>query len=817
MKSRYKYFNKPSAKVDKKVDKLLKKLTLEEKINLLGGVEFGTRPVENKIPEIKFADGPVGIHWWCDKSTAYPALIALASSFDKKLAYRMGWALGRDCRARGVHVLLAPGVNIYRSALCGRNFEYLGEDPCLSSKMCAEYIKGVQDMGVSATVKHYALNNQEFDRNHTSSDADERTMREIYLPAFEAAVKEAGAGALMTGYNLVNGQHCSENDFLVNGILKGEWGFEGVVMSDWVSVYDAVGAANAGLDLEMPFPVHFTVEKLLSAINQGLVTKKMIDDKVRRILRLAVCFGWFDRPQKDDSIPMDDPETAAVALEIARRGSVLLKNSKGMLPLKKKKIKKLAVLGYHAGHPVICGGGSAYTPPNRVTTLLDGIRKEAGPDCEVVYEKAIDLKIFETAFTGIKYTAPDGSEGVLMEYFNGTELSGKPAASVVDPRINYSWGNKTPHPEVDKNQYAVRCSGKISFPKKDKYKFFLRATDGTAKVFIDGKLFYDNSVKQDGMQYWVAEMPTGECDLRIEYVKTRGWNRLSFGFIRDASIIEDYQRACKAAKAADAVILTAGFENETEGEGFDRPFEITKSQIELINEIASINPNIAVVVYAGGNIEMKSWINKVKGLLYVWYPGQEGGAAAAEILFGKVNPSGKLPATFEKRIEDRSSFDCYHDSDKDKRIHYADGIFCGYRHFDRNRIKPLFPFGHGLSYTKFKYSKLKMSAKKMSNKGNLKISFCIDNTGSMDGAETAMIFISDLKSEHVRPVKELKGFVKLDIKAGKSKTAEWTIDADALKYFHPDRKEWVVEPGEFKVMIGSSAEDIHLSAKFTVG
>ncbi len=379
MNSKHAQFTPPGPTVEARVTRLLQRLTLDEKIFLLSGEHKGTRGVPAKgIPAFRFADGPMGVHWWCERSTAYPATVALASAWDRHLAYRMGAAVGRDARGRGVHVLLGPGVNLYRAPLCGRNFEYMGEDPELTASLASALVCGVQDQGVAATVKHYAVNYQEYDRHQISSDVDARTLRECYLLAFERVVREAGVGAVMTAYNLVNGRHCSEHDELINGVLKGEWGFDGLVMSDWASTYSAVGATQAGLDMEMPTGLHLNAEKLKPALAAGTITEEMINDKVRRLLRLAVCFGWLDREQQDKTIPECDPVTMAVALEVARKGIVLLKNDGAMLPLEASRVKKLVVLGGQAEQPAISGGGSGYTPPSRMISLLDSLRELAG-------------------------------------------------------------------------------------------------------------------------------------------------------------------------------------------------------------------------------------------------------------------------------------------------------------------------------------------------------------------------------------------------------------------------------------------------------
>ncbi|HEY0257677.1 MAG TPA: glycoside hydrolase family 3 N-terminal domain-containing protein, partial [Candidatus Methylacidiphilales bacterium] len=473
-------------RIQSRVEALLCQLTLDEKIALLGGDPKNgqTLAVERLgIPHFRMADGPVGIHWWCEKSTAYPASITLASSWDRDLSYRLGKSLGRDCRARGVHILLAPGVNIYRSALCGRNFEYLGEDPVLAGGLVAQEIRGVQDQGVAATVKHYALNNQEYDRHAISSDADERTIREVYLPAFEAAIKEGGAAALMTGYNLVNGVHCSQHEWLIKTVLRQEWGFQGVVMSDWVSVYSTVGAIQGGLDLEMPTAKLLTAERIQTALANGLITEEAITGHVRRILTLGAAFGWLDHPQKDDAIPWDDPASSATALDISRAGMVLLKNENQLLPLDAGKIHKIVVLGHHAGQSITCGGGSAYTPPYHTTTLLEGL-KSVAPQVEFAYFPAVDLDGSKGAFESTEFQSSNGKPGLQGEYFNNNTAGGGPIQTRQDERINFSWEMandtfKSISPEINQHNFSVRWSGTFTPKQNGSHVFCLLAHDGS--------------------------------------------------------------------------------------------------------------------------------------------------------------------------------------------------------------------------------------------------------------------------------------------------------------------------------------------------
>ena len=482
MHSRHAHFTPPSADIERRIQRLIDQLGVSEKIRLLGGKPGQSGPQANSatyaldaigLPELRMADGPMGVHWWCDASTAYPALIAAAASWDPELWYKLGSALGRDCRARGVHILLAPGVNIYRSALCGRNFEYAGEDPFLSSRFAVAYVRGVQDQGVSATVKHFAVNYQEYGRHTVSSDVDERTLHEVYLPAFKAAVTEGGCGALMTAYNLVNGVHCSEHPGLILETLKGEWKFDGVVMSDWLSTYSVAPAANAGLDLEMPTADQFTPEHLLPVLARGEVSQATLDDKVRRVLRLAACFGWLDHEQKDASIPYRDPATAQVALELARAGIVLLKNQRKLLPLDRARVKTIAVLGPYAHPAVFGGGGSSFTPPHRAISLLEGFR-ELAPGVEILHAAGPDPNPQRGVFASSVFGSAHGA-GLWGEYFDNNELSGEPRASQLDERVDFAWGVRPPAEGITEKQFSIRWTGFLRPEHSGLHSFYSRS------------------------------------------------------------------------------------------------------------------------------------------------------------------------------------------------------------------------------------------------------------------------------------------------------------------------------------------------------
>lgn len=658
-------YKNPKAPVEKRVQDLLSRMTLDEKLDYIGGVDaFYIRDIPRLgLPRIKMSDGPVGLRN-DGNATAYPAGVLTAATWDVNLVARLGKALGQDARARGVHILLGPGVNIYRAPMAGRNFEYFGEDPFLAGKLAADYVKGVQSQGVVACVKHFAGNNQEWDRYNVSSNIDERTLHEIYLPAFKAAVNEGKVGAVMNSYNLLNGEHATQNNHLNNEILKRQWGFDGILMSDWESTHDGLAAARGGLDIEMPSAKFMNSQVLKPAIESGQLSEKVIDDKIRRILRVIFRFGFYDHSQQLKSIPLDNAKSAAVALDLARGGMVLLKNDKGLLPLSKNRIKSIAVVGPDANCYMRGGGSSIITPFHSVTTLK-GIQNFAGSTVKVNY-------------------------------------AADPAAAV------------------------------------------------------------------------------------------------------------------NAAAASDVAVVCVGFGGEQEEEGYDRTFALPAGQDSLIMAVAKVNPNTIVVVNAGGNVDMQQWLPNVKGLLQAWYPGQEGGTAIAEILFGKVNPSGKLPDSFEKRWEDNPTFNSYYAVKGSKEVDYKEGLLVGYRYYDTKKVEPQFPFGFGLSYSSFAYSNLKIASHPVKGKPGYTVSFTVKNTGKRDGAEVAQVYVSALKSKVERPEKELKGFMKVFLKAGEMKQVSVNLDSNAFAYYQVSSGRFVVDKGAYKVIVGASSRDLRLKDKVTI-
>ena len=794
-----------TATADARAEDLLSRMTLEEKIDYIGGFKgFYIRGIERlDLPEIKLTDGPVGTHK-DGRSTAYPAGVLSASTWNRELVYRLGEQLGRDSRARGVHILLGPGMNILRSPLCGRNFEYFTEDPYLNSRIAVQYVKGLQDQNVVATLKHYAANNQEWDRNNVSSDIDERTLHEIYLPAFKAAIQEAGAGAVMDSYNPVNGEHATQNGYLNNTVLRDMWGFDGIVMSDWSATYDAVAAANGGLDLEMPRAKWMNREQLIPAIRDGLVSESTIDEKVRRILRIIFRFGFFDNPQTDSSIPLDNPQGAETALDLAREGIVLLKNDGGLLPFDKLKVKSVALIGPNAG-AYISGGGSSYTFPFHCVSVLDGLKKTG---VEVMYAPGVPTLV-ETVAKSVFYTGAGSSErGLKAEYYPNPRLKGEPEKVQTDSIVNIGngWHIADERKGIPYDHCSVRWSGVIRPEKTASYRFVVRGFDGfRLKV---GEKMVINEWRDQGIttREAVLSLEKGrEYPVVLEYFANVHPVDIAFGWREDRLLFDE---AVEIARRADVAVVNVGFNESSERESNDRTFELPQYQDSLVQCIAEANPKTVVLMNSGAGVDMTGWIDKVPSLLQLWYAGQEGGTAVAEILFGKTNPSGKLPVTFDRKWEDNAAAPYYYDPDGDKRVAYGEGIFTGYRHYDLNEKKPLFPFGYGLSYTSFEYSALKVE--KLGN-NRVKVSFDVTNAGDCDGAEIAQIYVAPVNPTVERPVKELKGFDKKFIRKGETVRMEILLDESAFSYYDVNQHGFRCDAGKYRIMVGSSSDNILLT------
>jgi len=801
------------AEVGQRAEMLLQKMTIDEKIALIGGInDFYIRALPRLgLPTLRMSDGPMGVHDY-GETTAYPAGIALAASWDPELAKRVGISMGRDARARGVHFVLAPGMNIYRAPMNGRNFEYFGEDPYLAGRMAVGIIEGIQSQKVIATAKHFVGNNMEYGRMDHSSDIDERTLREIYLPAFEASVKEPHVGALMDAYNLVNGTYMTANGYLNTTIARKEWGFDGIMMSDWGATHDGIAAANNGMDLEMPSGQFMSAQTLLPAIQRGEVTVATIDEKVRHILRKAIEFGFYDREQTDTSIPLYSQEGRKIALEAARGGMVLLKNEKSLLPLDKKKIKTIAVLGPEAYPTAVGGGGSSLTRPFNSVSFLEGISNYADKDVRVLsFTEVVPLD--EIVGQTRLVVSPGGPQGVRGEYFDNEELRGEPALVRTDERLNFHWGEGSYSEKAPVDHFSARWTGYFVPPTEGDYKFYVSADDG-ARLYVDDSLVMDDWRRHgETLNTYAKHLDGGKAyKIRLEYFEGTGTATARLGIGTGELRVGDAMK--QLAAKADAVVLCMGFDPSTEGEAFDRTFRLPSGQDAFIEQLSAVNKNTIVVLTGGGNVDMTRWIDKVPGLLHAWYPGQEGGTALAQILFGEYSPSGKLPASFERRWEDNATYKSYYSQKGDKHIEYTEGVFVGYRHFDRSNVRPLFPFGYGLSYTRFEYSSLKLEPASMGGDSVARVSFRIKNIGSRGGAEVAQLYVGESHPNVPRPVKELKGFAKLDLRPGETKEVVLTLDRRSFAYFDVKKHDWVAVPGDFTISVGGSSADIKLENVF---
>jgi Beta-glucosidase-related glycosidases len=790
---------------------IVQQMTLDEKLDLLGGVDgFFIRDVPRlNLPRLKMADGPIGVRNF-GPATAMAGGIALTATWNPALAELVGTELGRDSRAKGVHFLLAPAVNINRAPMNGRNFEYFGEDPFLASRIAVNYINGVQSQGVSATVKHFLANNSEFDRHKTDSIIDERTLREIYLPAFEAAVKEAHVGAVMDSYNLTNGQHMSQNGYFLTDVLKKEWGFDGLVMSDWSATYDGIEAANAGQDLEMPSGLHMNRETLKLAIEQGKVSIDTINDKVRRIVATAIRFGWLDRVQTALDVPRYNIQARNVALEAARQGITLLKNEADLLPLSKT-TKSIFVVGPTAYPAVPVGGGSAEVQPFAATSLLEGLTNYRGSSVRVYYDRGLQSFADLATATNFSTSPTSGPPGLMAEYFDNPELKGTPVVSRIEQHIDFGTGFRLLYPD---GTSSSRWTGYYIPSDSGTFHVFVQTTrenGGTYRLFVDDKLVLDNWVHMTAL----ADYRTLALDKKPHKVVLeqhgRGERRavrLRMGFVNSKQLVNE--DAKKMAASADAVIVAAGFDPETEAESSDRTFRLPLGQDELIQEMASVNRNTIVVATSGGSFDMNAWLDRVPALVEAWYPGQEGGSALAEILFGDVNPSGRLPVTFERRWEDNPVHDSYYPPQGTKKVVYKEGVFVGYRGYEHTGTKALFPFGFGLSYTSFKYENL---AIRSLDKNRYEVSFDVTNTGKRVGADVAQVYIGESQPKISRPAKELKGFAKVNLQPGETKKVSIILDGRSFTYFDVENKQWRADAGAFDVLVGRSSQQIELRGK----
>jgi beta-glucosidase len=786
---------------------LVKALTLEEKVSLLSGADAGsTRAIERLgIPSIRVIDGPHGVGWGT-RATAFPTPVNMAATWNTDLVRRVGAALGEETLAVGRHILLGPCVNIHRTVFGGRNFESFGEDPYLAGRMAVSYITGVQGAGVGTSLKHFACNNQEWERMTIDVIVDERALHEIYLPAFKAAVQEARPWTVMSAYNQLNGHYCSANRRLLTETLKDDWGFDGFVVSDWGGCHSTIEAANAGLDLEMPGPGVYFNETLVQAVRDGKVAEATIDDKVRRILGVLQRTGHMGG-QPPGSGSVNTPEHKALARELAAESLVLLKNADGVLPLNDGQLKSIAVIGPNAAVARIGGGGSSWMNPPYSVSPLDGLREVCGSAIRIDYTEGCALVGEIVPFEPEHLRPPDakpGEQGLLGEYFANQNLEGAPLVVRVDPLLQFEWGSGSPDPKIPVDHFSARWSGELIPPTTGTFDLAISSDDGS-RVFLDGELVIDHwSDHGPEMKSTRRSLVAGQTyKIVVEYYEKTGDASVRFGWIPRESLFE---KAVAMARAADVALVFVGLGPDVEAEGRDRDrFALPGLQAKLVENIAKANPRTIVVLNGGLPVEIAPWLDLVPAVLQAWYPGQEGGRAVADVLFGRVNPSGKTPVTFPRRVEDCTWHGSY--PGRLGKAPYSEGLYVGYRHFDKRGIAPLFPFGHGLSYTTFEYSNLRVEAEKFPN---ARVLVDVANAGDRAGQEVVQVYVRDVESKVDKPLQELRRFQKVALKPGEKKTVEFALGEDAFAYYDTKHKKWNVEQGDYEILVGASSRDIRL-------
>lgn len=801
-----------------RIEQLISQMTFEEKVSLLAGKDmWHTVAVERLgIPVVKVTDGPNGARG-AEGSTGLtsactPCGAALGATWNTELVEQVGKVLAEEVKAKGAHILLAPTVNIHRTPTAGRNFECYSEDPLHSGEMASAYIDGLQKNGAGACIKHFVTNDQEFERFTISSEIAERPLHEIYLEPFRIAIQKAKPWAVMSAYNRINGVYAADNDYTLYEILKERWGFDGIVMSDWFGTYDPE-AAQSGLDLEMPGPARWaSIEHINKALETGRMTQEKLDDKVRRMLRMMERVGAFDQPTLQPETAYDNPAHRTVLRRASAESIVLLKND-GSLPL--EEAKSILVLGENAVVPQIVGGGSAHVNVHYVVTPLDGIKSRAKGDVHYFIGTPThrNLPVAQAGW----FKADDGSIGLTMSAYTNHELAGEPYSSTICDRFNFSWFNTetaAPNPEA----FSVKFTGTLTVPETGSYDFGLTSL-GLSRISLDGKLLLDHwtdRTDKEMLQKVVStQLEAGRAyPILIEYsfAGKERWRGLRFGLMSSLPA-DPIGKAVELAAKADVVVLVAGLTNEWESEGFDRPnMDLPNKQDELIRRVAAANPKTVVVMNAGSPVSMP-WADDVAAILQYWYPGQEGGNALADVLFGDVNPSGKLPTTHPYRLQDSPSYINF--PGENGKVQYGEGIFVGYRYYDKKELPVRFPFGYGLSYTIFEYSDLKLDKDSYSPGDEIKVTLTVKNSGKRAGQEVVQVYLRDPEVRLVRPEKELKAFTKVNLQPGESKTVTLTLTRQSLAYYDPSAPGWVAEAGAFEVLVGASSADIRLRAGFS--
>lgn len=802
--------------IENKIDALICEMTLEEKVEMChANSKFTSAGIERfGIDELVMSDGPHGVRaeverdsWKClnrpeDKCTYLPTETALAATFNPELAYLFGQTLGSEARARGKDIILGPGINVIRNPLCGRNFEYLSEDPFLIAEMAAPIIKGIQSQEVAACVKHYALNNQELDRGRVNVEVSDRALREIYLKGFYSAVKKGGVLSVMGAYNRYKNQHCCHNKHLVNDILKGEWGFDGVYLTDWAGAHDTEECIYNGLDLEMgtnkPYHEYYLADAFLEKAKQSEEVRKLLDDKVRRILRLMLSIHKNSPDRYKGEYNTEEHRQATY--DIAAEGMVLLKNEDNLLPINKNCVKKILVVGPNAAAKHSAGGNSSGVHALYEVTPFEGIQNRF-TDCDVTYERGIaEMKYHpvETRYLNIiDQKAGCSACKIVSRFEDGT------SATAFEDSFNIQNGN------AEEYHMALSCT----VPESGTFTLKM-VSNTTFAVWVNGK-------KIAGKEYSIWDkFQSDECflnlaegqtlDIEVKVEKKTEDVYFEFGWLtpEDHKNSDDEQRLLSAAAQADVVIYCGGLNHNYDTESFDRKdMRLPAEQLEMIPKFLSANANTVVLLTAGSPVEMP-WIADAKAVLWTWYAGMEWGNVVADIIAGKISPSGKMPFTLPKKYEDTPVY--RYGEYKPENCKYNEDIFVGYRGFDKDNIEPLFPFGHGITYTRFEYSEL--SVKKQEN-GAIKVAFSVTNVGSIKAKETAQVYVGYPESTVLHPLRELKGFAKTELIPNETKRINIEIDSEELTYYDSESNAFKSEKTAVEIAVGSSSRDIHFTTR----
>ena len=799
------------------INKLIQDLTLEEKISLLSGFNsWYTNKIDRLgIPSIKMSDGPNGVRGDAisgKSSACFPCAISIGSTWDIDLINQLGIALGEEAKVKDVDVLLGPTINIHRHPLGGRHFESFSEDPFLTGKIAIEYVQGVQSQDVAACLKHFIGNDTEYERHLVSSNVDERTLREIYLLPFEMGIKEGNAKVVMSAYNKLNNIYCSSHKDLLINILKDEWGFDGYVVSDWGAALETEENANGGLDLEMPGPGHVWGDRLFTAVSEGKVKEELINDKVRRILNIASFTNRFENPNIKPEESHDTQEHRELLKKAAAGGMVLLKNN-NLLPLKSD-IRNLVIIGPNAKEAQIIGGGSASLRPHYQAHPLEAFQNKLGDHTNISYAKGCHTHKF---LPRVNEGFMDDKEGFLVEYFEGSNFDEN---LLVQEHLigNKFWVfegfAKDVIAKFERPDISVRFSCAYTPDISGQHEFEIFGI-GKARLFIDGEEVIDNwtetspgeaffSFSSDSKRALVNLIEGTTYQLEIRYKFEGNFPAIYIG-CQAPDKVNLFDEALEVASAADQVILIVGTNSDWETEGNDRSdFNLPVNQNHLVEEVLRVNPNTLVVLNTGSPVKMP-WADKAEAIMQTWFAGQEFGNALVDIITGEINPSGRLPTSFPKNIEDTPAFNSY--PGKDLQMNYDEKLLVGYRWYDKKNIKTLFPFGHGLSYTNFEYSDLEVDVR-ATNMASCK--FSVRNTGQVAGIETAQCYVSFKTIDDSEPEKTLQGFSKIALNPNDESSIEINLNSRNFSSWNVAKRSWEVRAGSYEILIGSSAENILL-------